>query len=139
MKKVISISLTLLMLVSNIGFAMNTHFCGGKAVETTFTLGLGNPDCGMEDMEQECENMPSEEEQIKAKPCCENHHQVIQTDDIAKTQPSTSVVNPLFFTAFVQVFIQPLFFVDKRQSEYSEYPPPFFERDVQVLFQTFLI
>jgi hypothetical protein len=93
----------------------------------------------MEDMEQECENMPSEEEQIKAKPCCENQHQVIQTDDIAKTQPSTSVVNPFFFAAFVQVFIQPLFFVDKGQSLYPEYPPPFFERDVQVLFQTFLI
>ena len=127
------------MLVSNIGFAMNTHFCGGEAVETTFTLGLGNPDCGMAKMEQPCQDMPSDQEQVKPKPCCENKHQVIQTDDTAKIQSSSPVINPVFFAAFVQVFIQPIVFADKSQTQLSDYSPPLPEKDVQVLFQTFLI
>jgi hypothetical protein len=118
---------------------MNTHFCGGKAVKTTFSLGLGNPNCGMEDMSKDCENLPSEQEQVSTKPCCENHHQVLQTDDTAKTQQISHGVNPVFFAALVRTIILPAIFSDKGQNTYAEYSPPLPERDVQVLFQTFLI
>lgn len=127
------------MLVSNIGFAMNTHFCGGKAVETTFSLGLGSPDCGMEDMDQDCENFPTDEERIDAKPCCENQHQVMQTDDMAKSQPSFSSINPLFIAAIVQAYIKPVIFSEIGNAQFAYYSPPLSEKDVQVLFQTFLI
>lgn len=126
-------------MVSNIGFAMNTHFCGGEAVKTTFSLGLGNPDCGMEDVYKDCENLPSEQEQVSPKPCCENQHQVLQTDDIAKTQQISYGVNPVLFSALVRTFTPPAIFSDKGQKTYAEYSPPFPERDVQVFFQTFLI
>ena len=118
---------------------MNTHFCGGKAVETTISLGLGNPNCGMEGMDQDCNNIPTEEERIDAEPCCENQHQVMQTDDMAKSQPSFSSINPLFVAAFVQVFIEHLILTDSRNTGFAYYSPPLAEKDVQVLFQTFLI
>lgn len=130
-----AISLALLVLLSNIGLAINTHFCGGEAIETTFSLGLRNPDCNMM---QSCEKKTSEDDQFETMPCCNNQHQVIETDEMAKTQAQSSF-NPAVFTVLTQILRQPLLIVDEGQTQHSEYPPPFFERDIQVLFQTFLI
>jgi hypothetical protein len=138
-KKVISISLALLMLVSNVGFTLNTHFCGGEAVETSFSIGLHNPDCGMPDMDRDCETIPSTEEQVKSKPCCENQHQLIQLDENADLQAFSTEVNPTFFVAFVHSFVQPILFADQAFVHNTYYSPPIPDKDIQVLFQTFLI
>jgi len=138
-KKIIAISLALLMLVSNIGFSMNTHFCGGKAVETSFSIGLHNPSCGMEEMNGECETAPSPQGHIKATPCCANEHLVLQLDDdvdICAPAVSSSLV---FFTAFVHAFVHPLIDLEQTADHSPYYLPPISEKDVQVLLQTFLI
>lgn len=138
-KRILSISLAFLMLVSNIGFAMNTHFCGGEAVKTSFSIGLHNPDCGMADMDRDCETIPSTEEQIKSKPCCENQHQLLQLDENADVQATSVEVNPVFFVTFVHSFVQPILFADQSLVHNTYYSPPIPDKDIQVLFQTFLI
>jgi len=138
-KRIFSISLALLMLVSSVGFSMNTHFCGGEAVKSTFTLGLHNPDCGMAMMEMECEKVPSKEDQLTKKPCCENHHQLLQLDENADIQAFSIEVNSVFFVAFIDAFVQPVLFADQSLVHTSYYPPPAPDKDIQVLFQTFLI
>lgn len=127
------------MLSSNIGLAINTHFCGGEAVATTFTFGLHNPGCGMEDMKQNCDDLASDQEKIKPKPCCENRHQVFQVDQTAKLQTGYFNINPVFFSALILVFAQPLSNAYEMQGFCLENPPPLLEEDLQVLFQTFLI
>lgn len=127
------------MLVSNVGFSMITHFCGGEAVETSFSIGLHNPDCGMPDMSRDCETIPSTEEQVKSKPCCENQHQLIQLDENADLQAFSTEVNPTFFVAFVHSFVQPILFADQAFVHNTYYSPPIPDKDIQVLFQTFLI
>lgn len=105
MKRIISISLGLLMLVSNVGFTMNTHFCGGEAVETSFSIGLHNPDCGMPDMDRDCETIPYTEEQIKSKPCCENQHQLLHLDENADVQATSVEFNPVFLLhSYIRLF-----------------------------------
>ena len=139
MKRIISISLALLMLVSHVGFTMNTHFCGGKAMETSFSIGPQNLDCGMSDMEKECESIPSKEKQIKQKPCCENQHQLLQLDENADVQITSIEVHPVFLIAFIHSFVQPVLFADQFPIHNTYYSPPIPDRDIQVLFQTFLI
>lgn len=139
MKRIISISLGLLMLVSNVGFTMNTHFCGGEAVETSFSIGLHNPDCGMPDMDRDCETIPYTEEQIKSKPCCENQHQLLHLDENADVQATSVEFNPVFFVAFIHSFVQPVLFADQSLVDNTYHSPPIPDKDIQVLFQTFLI
>lgn len=128
------------MLVSNIGLSINTHFCRGRAVKTSFTLGLHNPDCGMAMMEQGCDAEPtSNDTQVKAKPCCENRHQILQLDENADIKSSTVNTNPVFFVAFVHAFVQALIFADQKLIHNTDYSPPIPDKDIQVLFQTFLI
>ncbi len=127
------------MLVSNVGFTMNTHFCGGEAVETSFSIGLHNPDCGMPDMDRECESIPSKEKQIKQKPCCENQHQLLQLDENADVQITSIEVHPVFLVAFIHSFVQPILFANQSLVHNSYYSPPIPDKDIQVLFQIFLI
>jgi hypothetical protein len=127
------------MLVSNVGFAMNTHFCGGKAVKSSFTLGLHNPDCGMLNMDKPCEALSISETQVKSKPCCENQHQLLHLDDNGDL-PSTNIsLNPTFLKAFVQAFLQPITLVEQTSTRSTDFLHPLPDKDLKVLFQSFLI
>lgn len=118
---------------------MNTHFCWGRAVKTSLSIGLHNLDCGMATMDQKCGSDHSGEGQIQQKPCCENQHQVFKMDDTVDVKPITTVVYPTFFTAFIHTFVQPLFFEGEAVTHSSYHPPPIPDKDFQVLFQVFLI
>lgn len=139
MKSVVSIVLALCTLVSNVGLSMNTHFCGGMTVKTSFSVGLHDLDCGMAAMDNKCGSDHSGKIQIQQKPCCENQHQVFKMDDNVDVKPITTVAHPVFFTAFIHTFVQPLFFEGEAVAHTSYHPPPVPDKDFQVLFQVFLI
>ena len=116
------------------GFAINTHYCGGEAVESSFTLGLQDLGCGMKDM-----NTPCGEEQSISKSCCQNEHTVLQLDENFSIKNAHASASSIFFVAFVSVFINPQVFIEKNQIQFSINSSPTDVKDVQVLFQTFLI
>jgi hypothetical protein len=128
------------MFVSNVGFSINTHFCGGIAVKSSLSVGLHNPDCGMSKMDGACEStLPLDEEIVKSKPCCENQHQLIQLDENAELKSLSFGLNPVFFVAFVQFFVHSILFPFQNLIQNAYYPPPIPDKDIQILFQTFLI
>ncbi|MCK9451909.1 MAG: hypothetical protein M0Q90_09485 [Bacteroidales bacterium] len=139
MKKILSVSLALTILFANIGFSMNTHFCGGEAVETSFSIGLHNPDCGMDNMDEACETTTPTEEQLIPQPCCENQHQLMQLDENATIQPVTVFTNFAFLAAFIAVFVEPVIIADQTFTQSNNYRVPLPNEDIQVLFQTFII
>jgi len=136
MKKIFSTSIALLLFISNLGLAMNTHFCGGEAVETSVTLGLDNLNCGMASMEEPCEN---NQQQVKSEACCDNTHNILQIDEDYEFNSAQINLNPIFITALIHSFVQPLIFSEQKHIQYKAYEPPIPNKDVQVLFQTFLI
>lgn len=139
MKKILSVSLALIILFANIGFSMNTHFCGGEAVETSYSIGLHSPDCGMDNMDGTCETTPPTEEQIIPQPCCENQHQLMQLDEQATIQSGTVFTHFVFLAAFIAVFVQPVIIADHTFTQHTNYRAPLPDEDIQVLFQTFII
>ncbi len=126
------------MLASNIGIAANTHFCGGEAVKHTLSLGLEHLDCGMDEGPKTCSSQ-SGHDQINAKPCCDNQHELIQLDeDVTLVQPSLEL-NKTFVVAFIHSFVVQFFPINERVSFYPNYSSPLLKQNVQVLFQSFLI
>lgn len=138
MKKAFSIFLAILVLVSSTGIAANTHFCGGEAVERTLSLGIEHLDCGMPEMEQSCSSKDGHD-QIDARPCCSNQHDLLQLDEDATLMQQAPVVNKTFIAAFVHTFVIQVFSFEKKESFYLNYSPPLLKQDIQVLFQSFLI
>ncbi len=80
MRKIISISLSLLLLVSSANLTLATHFCAGKAVETELSLVKGGVGCGMADAEK-LAAVDTDIAQFSPVPCCENTYQVIAVED----------------------------------------------------------
>ena len=143
MKKITSIVLSMLLLTSQIGFAVNTHFCGGQAVKSSLSIGLHNPNCEKADKKQECKfhanSDHSESDSTKAKSCCENTHEIFQIDDLPSTQSEVLSVKPGFLMASIHTFVHPPIFSNFNEVINPHFPPPQPDIDIQVLFQSFLL
>ena len=116
---------------------MTTHYCGGHAVKSKLVLGDKSLNCGMEKMDENCET--GSETSITKKACCENHFMSLNVEN--EFQPT--IVQPSIDVNFVFTFVYTYFelLTSNFQQEiaFGDYSPPLRNRDVQVLFQTFLI
>jgi hypothetical protein len=141
LKKIISISLALILLVSNVGFTLGTHVCGGFAVISELMIGHNNLDCGMSSMDTETEvgAEPDADIHFESTPCCENDFQTLQTDNNFNSEVNNFNLNQTFVIAFVHTLLDNTLYPETPLSDYSNYSPPIPENDVQSLFQTFLI
>lgn len=139
MKQVFAIFLALLMLTTNVGITFATHYCGGKAVKTSISLGHDNLDCGMADMDTPCEESP-DSPVVKNKNCCENQYtQISIEDDYNNPAVVKTAVDFQFLAVFVVTYLNLYSFNASTEAEYSNYSPPLLDLDIPVLIQSFLI
>lgn len=135
-KKVSVIFLALLFLVSSSHLSFATHFCGGHAFKHALLLDATNFGCGMEqDQPVSCENQP----QLSKKSCCDT--QLIQYSIEDNFQQATNKAN-LQQASFLLNVATVLFSFPKNKENfilYKSYKVPLPEKDIPVLFQSFLI
>ncbi len=137
MKKIISIFLSVLLFASSSGIAYAQHFCGGQEMMSEITLGHKNLSCGMTAKISDC----GEEDTLsKEHDCCENQFTKISTDDNFAKATFNISLNKAFVAAFVPIFIlQKLPVYEANNHFYADYNPPPIDKDIPVLYQTFLI
>ncbi len=119
------------------GFAMNTHYCGGRAVESSLSIGIEHLDCGMPAEKKKKSNC--EDEQLDKQSCCKNLHQVMEVDENQDTVFPVFNLNQTLLISFVYSFVFNFLNKEGKHVSVFPYPPPLLEKDSQVLFQTFLI
>jgi len=142
MKQALAIILSILLLSSHMYLTMGTHFCGGEAVVTKIILGETHLGCGMMDMEEPCDDSGhSNHNQLSYNniPCCQNEFKTIHgTNDFIKDAVQIAF-NVDFTLAFIYTTINLDLFPKSTHQVYTEYISPPLEKDIQVLFRTFLI
>lgn len=126
------------MAVSNVGYTMNTHYCMGRAMEKSISLGVDELDCGM-DMEEPTACEFTDETHFSPIPCCEDEHEVVQLHENYNTNNVDVEFNPVFWVAFTQVLYQEFFTSQITHTSYLSYSPPLPKQAVQVRFQQFLL
>jgi len=142
MKQIFSILLSFILLASHSYLTIGTHFCSGEAVESKILLGVTQPGCGMTDMEGSCnnsENSNKSQTSFNNTPCCENEYQTIQGPDEFVKDAAPITFNVDFAVAFVFATLNLDLYSNATQKSFTEYHTPPIEKDIQVLFQTFLI
>ena len=140
MKKFFAIFLALLMLTTNVGITFATHYCGGKAVKTSISLGHDDLDCGMADMDASPCKDQSDSPAVKRKSCCENQYtQLSIEDDYNNPAVVKTAVDFQFVAVFVVTYLNLYSFNASTEAEYSNYSPPLLDLDIPVLIQSFLI
>jgi hypothetical protein len=123
-------------------FVIGTHYCGGEAVETKVMFDKTHLGCGMPDMDISCEEpiqTNTRDVTIEKIPCCENEFQTIQaTDEFVKDiTPVTFSVD--FAVAFIYATANNELLSNSAPQSFTDFSPPPLEKDIQILFQTFLI
>jgi hypothetical protein len=141
MKKIISILLSAVFLLSQLGFTIGSHYCGGEIIERKIITGSTHLGCGVENMGS-CDNNNSSNDhdiRISSPPCCENQYQTIQLSDdilsdIVRINSNIDFTEVFINTSKIQVLLS-----KSAQQFYADYSPPPLEKDLQMLFRSFLI
>ena len=142
LRKILHIVMVLVLVTANLGLTISTHYCQGEAIKSQVNLLPEDLDCGMMGMNSSC-NIPVKNDNHKTHidniPCCQNEYQTIQlTEDfIRDATPITFHVD--FAIAIVYATLNLNLFPNSTQQSHTEYHSPPIEKDIQVLFQTFLI
>jgi hypothetical protein len=138
MKHVLSIFFASLILLSNAGVTVATHYCGGQAVLASVTMNQLVLDCGMQPSEsRDC--TPSTSVTIERSNCCENHYtQLTIEDDFFG--PSVEKMNKATFLIALPFCSDRLSALQAdRLEKHQIYSPPKLAMDIPILVQSFLI
>lgn len=126
------------MLTSHLGFAVGTHYCGGLAVEAKLMIGHEHLDCGMADMDKECESKSDGKTYLDKTPCCENEYLSVEVEDEFKLSVEQTSLNIDFAAVFVVSYLH-VFSADQENPQLTEYDPPLVTEDIPILHQVFII
>ncbi len=106
-------------------------------VMAEITLGEKLLSCGMDDSEPDCTDVAVISEKDH---CCENQFTKIHTDDNFAKASFDLKLNKTFVATFVSVFIlQKVELASTEKIFIADYSPPPLERDITILYETFLI
>lgn len=136
MKIFYSILLSLIVLFSNIGFTVSTHFCGGKAVKSSMSIGKDQVSCGMEKVKENQCDLPT----LKSKNCCQDEFVTISTSEQNTSFSWTFDFPPIVCGSFTNEYhfykagLEDVVIVTNFPN-----PPPIPSRHRYILHQSFLI
>lgn len=108
-------------------------------MEMTSEIGFGNKhlDCGMsmpmDHNESQSDNQPDPNS------CCENVTTQLQVDDEVQLKKVDADLSLNFVVSLVQVFVFGIAPLASEKSQFPTYSPPPVDRNLQVLYQSFLI
>lgn len=134
MKKALSILLSLLLLASSSGIAYAQHYCGEYKMLSEITIGEKHLSCGM------AMEVPGCDDQEEEPGCCDNEYTKVETDDTFEKSVFEVEINPVFLDAFL-TFIVPKAEELRKEHDFNfrVHSPPPLDKDLQVLYETFLI
>lgn len=139
MKRIASILLSFILLASHINLAIATHFCENEAVMTKLVIGHQDLSCDMANMDAFCGDSENQDLRFTGPTCCENHYQNIETTDDFVKDAQKVIINIDFVAALFYTIIN-LDVVSQSVSYfYADYAAPPLIKDIQTLFQTFII
>ena len=125
------------MFASSSGIAYAQHFCSGMEMNSEITFSEKNLSCGMEAAVEDCSENTIVPDH---KDCCKNQITKIHTDDNYAKASFDLKLNKTFVATFVSVFVlKKVEITSTEKIFFADYNPPPIERDLNILYDTFLI
>ena len=134
MKQLLSFILSLVILITSMGFTVSSHTCGGRKVKTVVSIVNADVSCGMESKTNDCSTQP----QIKNN-CCQDDFQFIQNHEDYTQQITVFDFSTDFIVAFINSYIE-LFETEISELDFfTDHSPPPLIKNIPVIIQSFLI
>lgn len=133
--KILSVFLAVIVLFSTLSFSIEKHICMGKITDTSFFTEVSS--CEM--MVVECDTDDFSGNNIQKKSCCDNIQELIPgNQNEQQALQSFKIDQAQFVVAYFYTY-QNLFEERKDIIPFKYYSPPLVDKDINVLYQTFLI
>ena len=123
------------VLITTMSFTVDMHYCGDTLVDYSFVQQVKT--CGMEKAQvaSTCENST-----LSKKPCCTDKQVVKKGNDNLKISfDQLTPEQQVFVVSFTYSYLSLFEGTESKEAPFIAHAPPFVKRDVQVLYQTFLI
>lgn len=123
------------VLFTTMSFTIDMHYCGGSLVD--FSVFTKAESCGMEKEQliKSCENP-----EMTEKDCCTDQKIVKEGKEDLKTSfNKLTFEQQTFVASFFYTYINLFEGLDENIVPFKDYSPPFVERDIQILYETYLI
>lgn len=133
--KILSVLMAFVVLFTTMSFTVDMHYCGDSLVD--FSVFTKAESCGMEKAQptKSCENPVMTE-----KDCCTDQQIVKEGNDELKTSfDKLTFEQQTFVATFFYIYINRFEGLDENIVPFKHYSPPFVERDIQTLHETYLI
>lgn len=133
--KILAVIIALTVLLSTMSFTVEKHVCMGEVTEVAFFDEVEG--CGME--ESLCETPQNDVEQVSRSQCCDDIQQLIPGND-NEQQPlqGLEIAKLKYIVTYLYTFVKDLE-DGKQELVIQDISPPLVDKDIQVLYQTFLI
>ncbi|HET8837476.1 MAG TPA: hypothetical protein VFM82_00605 [Flavobacteriaceae bacterium] len=139
MRKKISILLTLLLLSNATGIGYGQHFCGGHLMKSMIAFGEAALDCGMEKIPAACDKENHAQASVHNDGCCQNQlHKVTTDDNLGGSQFQFDFDQHFIISKNTISNVFGFISTDLNPNTFNYLPPPL-EKDIQVLYEVFLI
>lgn len=130
LKKISVTILSLVVLLSSMSFTIEKHYCGERLIDVSY----------FGDAKGCCENNETISTKVNEDSCCKDVLQIIESSTFDKeklTKFSQKNIEFLvyFIVSYIHLFQQTL--VEKEF--YKNFSPPNIDKDISILYQTFLI
>ncbi|WP_281987765.1 hypothetical protein [Aquimarina aggregata] len=133
--KILSVLMAFVVLLTTMSFTVDMHYCGDSLVD--FSIFTEAESCGMEKAQptESCDN-PS----MTEKDCCTDQQLVKEgNQDLKISFDKLTFEQQTFVASFFFTYINLFEGLDENIVTFKDYSPPFIERDVQTLYETYLI
>ena len=136
MKSIFSILVAVIFTLSQVGYSISTHFCGGEISDRSIGFAHSDLNCGMEsDVPMDCAGFS---ETIKSNCCNDDLKNFIVVDNF-KTQTENIGFDKDFSLAVVVPHFNLISFQVADLITKFDFKPPPLKQDIPVLIQSFLI
>lgn len=133
--KIIALILAFIVLFSSFSFTVEKHICMGEITDVSYFTAADS--CGM--IDEDCDINNSSETKIQKEKCCNNVHELIPGNQNEQQALQSFEIDPVQFVfAYTYTYLN-LFEAKEKTIAFDYYPPPQVGKDIQVLYQTFLI
>lgn len=143
MRKLLSILFASLILFSNMGFTISSHYCRGHLVKTELLHGTTSSGCCMSKAVERTSAACKKENSLQnpTKNCCENAFQFLNLDEDFCDSHSPSYIEgqKQLFAASTTFFTFQKSIPNTLFSSFPNYSPPPLIHDHYVLYQVFLL
>ena len=134
--KILALILALAVLFSTMSFTVEKHVCMGEVTDVSYFDQVDS--CGMETVV--CEDGDIEIDKVDRSRCCDNIQELIAGESLDQQAIETFEIEQYNdLVSYISAYLSRLDQADRLDRiEYGP-DPPLIERDMQILYQTFLI